>query len=109
MPGDVRVNVLWQPFVRGAAEAGVHFTAAQGSVVFEPGDHVQRLRVAVAASPVWQPALDFYFRLSRPSANATLNKFSRCRVWLLHTHAYPSKAIETSSSRLDLLKEFYKK
>ena len=42
-----------------SAAAGVHYVASQGSIVFQPGEYLQRLRVPLLGSTLWRPTLDF--------------------------------------------------
>lgn len=92
----------------GDARAGEHFEAADGTLVFEPGETNQTITVALTpASGSWRPTLDFVVELHTPSGGASLPAHEdgrMCSVWLISTAQFPSNAVDHLSSRFELAK-----
>ena len=92
----------------GDARAGEHFEAADGTLVFEPGETSQTITVALTpASGSWRPTLDFVVELHTPSGGASLPAHEdgrMCSVWLISTAQFPSNAVDHLSSRFELAK-----
>jgi hypothetical protein len=111
-PSDTRVSV--QYFTEnGAAVSGINYVETRGVLTFEPGEIINTIVVPVKPSTIWNPTLDFSIELKLHAAEThwarlTSTHLNRCRCWILHAGTFPSSVVTSSSSRSEMMYEFFR-